>query len=44
MTHSMVRRRVRHFNEGRENEQDDLRSGRQSLVNEDLVNAVEENI
>jgi hypothetical protein len=34
--------RVRHFNEGRENVHDDSRSGRQSVVNVDLVRAVEE--
>jgi len=41
---SMVRRWVRLFNEGRENVQDDPRSGRPSVVNADLVRAVEENI
>jgi transposase len=41
---SMVRRWVRHFNEGRENVQDDPRSGRPSVVNEDLMRAVEEKI
>jgi transposase len=30
---SMVRRWVRHFNEGRENVHDDLRSGQPSVVN-----------
>jgi len=40
----MVRRWVRLFNEGRENLHDDPRSGRPSVVNEDLVRAVEENI
>jgi hypothetical protein len=44
MGDSMVRRWVRHFNEGRENMHDDLRSGRPSVVNEDLVRAVEEKI
>jgi hypothetical protein len=49
MSDSMVRRWVRHFNQGRENVHDDPRSGRPSmvnedLVNEDLVNAVEETI
>ena len=34
---SMVRRWVRLFNEGRENVHDDPRSGRLSVVNEDLV-------
>jgi len=41
MSSSMVRRWVRLFNEGRENVHDDLRSGRPSVVNEDLVRAVE---
>jgi len=44
MNSSMVRRRVQLFNEGRENVHDDPRSGRQSVVNEDLVRAVEEKI
>jgi hypothetical protein len=35
---------VRHFNERRENVHDDPQSGRPSLVNEDLVRAVEEKI
>jgi len=35
---------VRLFNEGRENVHYDLRSGRLSVVNEDLVRAVEEKI
>ena len=37
----MVRRWVRLFNEGRENVRDDPQSGRPSVVNEDLVRAVE---
>ena len=37
---SVVRRWVRLFNEGRENMHDDPRSGRPSLVNEDLVRVV----
>jgi len=41
MSSSMVRRWVRMFNEGRENVHDDPRSGRLSMVNEDLVRAVE---
>jgi len=41
---SMVRRWVRLFNERRENMHDDPRSGRPSVVNEDLVRAVEEKI
>jgi hypothetical protein len=40
----MVRRWVKHFNEGPENVHDDPRSGLPSVVNEDLVRAVEENI
>jgi len=36
----MVRKWVRMFNEGRENVQDEARSGRQSLVNDDLVRKV----
>jgi hypothetical protein len=43
MNDSMVRR-VRHFNEGRENANDDPRSSQPSAVNEDLVRAVEEKI
>jgi transposase len=41
---SLVRRWVRHFNEGRENVNYDPRSGRPSVVNEDLVRAVEQKI
>jgi len=44
MSSSMVRRWVRQFNEGRENVHDDPRSGRPSVVNEDLVRTVEEKI
>jgi len=44
MSSSMVWRWVRLFNEGRENVHDDLRSGRPSVVNEDLVHAVVEKI
>ena len=44
MSSSLVRRLVRLFNEGRENMHDDPRSGRPSVVNEDLVRAVEEKI
>ena len=40
----MVRGWVQLFNEGRENVHDDRRSGRPSVVNEDLVRAVEEKI
>jgi transposase len=42
MSDSMVRRWVRHFNEGRENLCDDPQSDRPSVVNEDLVCLVEE--
>jgi hypothetical protein len=42
MNDSVVRRLVRHFNEGRENLHDDPRSSRPSVVNEDLVHAVED--
>jgi hypothetical protein len=35
---------VRHFNKGRENLHDDPQSAQPSVVNEDLVHAVEENI
>jgi len=41
---SVVRRWVQLFNEGRENVHDDPRSGQPSVVNEDLVRAVEEKI
>jgi len=41
---STVRRWVRLFNGGRENVHDDPRIGRPSVVNEDLVRAVEEKI
>jgi len=44
MSSSMVRRWVRLFNEGPENVPDDPRSGRPSVVNEDLVRVVEEKI
>jgi len=44
MSSSTVRRWVRLFNEGHENVHDDSRSGRPSVVNEDLVHAVEEKI
>jgi len=44
MSGSVVRRWVRLFNEGRENMHDDPRSGRPSVVNEDLVRAVKEKI
>jgi len=44
MSSSMLRRWVRLFNERRENVHDDPLSGRPSVVNEDLVRAVEEKI
>jgi transposase len=44
MSDSMVRRWVRHFNEGPENMHDDPRSGLPSVVNEDLVRAGEKKI
>jgi len=44
MSSSMVWRWVQLFNEGCENVHDDPRSGRPSVVNEDLVRAVEEKI
>ena len=37
MSDGMVRKWVRMFNEGRENLQDEARSGRPSLVNDDVV-------
>jgi transposase len=40
MSVSMVMRWVRCFNEGRENVHDDPRSGRPSVVNEDLMHAL----
>jgi transposase len=43
MSDAVVRSWVRHFN-GRENVHDDPRSGRPSVVNEDLVRAVEDKI
>jgi hypothetical protein len=44
MSDSMVRRWMRHFNEGRKNVHDDPRSGQPSVVNEDLIRAVKEKI
>jgi transposase len=44
MSDLMIRRWVRHFNKGRENVHDYPRSGRSSVVNEDMVSAVEEKI
>jgi len=42
MSDSMVRKWVRMFNEGRENVHDEARSGRPSLVNDDLVRKINE--
>jgi len=42
MSDGMVRKCVRMFNEGRENVHDEARSGRPSLVNDDLVRKVNE--
>jgi transposase len=42
MIDSTVRRWVIHFNDGRKNVHDDPWSGRPSVVNEDLVRAVED--
>jgi len=42
MSSSVVQRWVRLFNDGREDVHDDPRSDRASMVNEDLVRAVEE--
>jgi transposase len=44
MGDSIVRRWVRYFNEGGENTHDDPQSGQPSVINEDLVHAVEEKI
>jgi len=44
MSDGMVRKWVRLFNEGRENVQDETRSGRPSLVNDDLVRKVNERL
>jgi len=44
MGDGMVRKWVRMFNEGRENVHDEARSGRQSLVNDDLVRKVNERV
>jgi len=40
----MVRKWVRMFNEGRQNVHDEARSGRQSLVNDDLARKVNERV
>jgi len=44
MSDGMVRKRVRMFNEGREKVHDEARSGRPSLVNDDLVCKVNERV
>ena len=44
MSDGMVRKWVRMFNEGRENVQDEARSGRPSLVNGDFVRKANERV
>jgi len=44
MSDGMIRKWVRMFNEGRENLHDEARSGRPSLVNDDLVGKVKERV
>ena len=44
MSDGIVRKWVRMFNEGRENVHDEARSGRPSLVNDDLVRNVNERV
>ena len=44
MNDGMVRKWFRMFNEGRENVHDEARSGRSSLVNDDLVSKVNERV
>ena len=44
MSDGMVRKWVRMFNEGRENVHHEARSGRPSLVNDDLVRKVNERV
>ena len=44
MSDGMVRKWVRMFNEGRENVHDEARSGRPSLVNDNLVRKVNERV
>jgi len=44
MSDGMVREWVRMFNEGRENVHDEARSGRPSLVNDDLLRKVNERV
>jgi len=44
MSDGMLRKWVRMFNEGRENLHDEARSGRPSLVNDDLVRKVNKRV
>jgi len=44
MSDGMVRKSVRMFNEGRKMLHDEVRSGRPSLVNDDLVRKVDERV
>jgi len=44
MSDGMVRKWVRMFNEGRENVHEEARSGRPSLVNDNLVRKVNERV
>jgi len=44
MSDGMVRKWVRMFNEGRENVHDEARSGRPSLVNDDLLHKFNERV
>jgi len=44
MSDGMIRKWVRMFNEGRENVHDEARSGRPSLVKDDLVRKVNERV
>jgi len=44
MSDGMVRKWVRMFNDGRQNVNDEARSGRQSLVNDDLVRKFNERV
>jgi len=44
MSDGMVRKWVRMFNEGRESVHDEVRSGRSSLVSDDLVRKVNERV
>jgi len=44
MSDGMVKKWVRMFNEGRQNVHDEARSGRSSLVNDDLVRKVNERV